>query len=163
MELEMRNTIFLVSVVAAGLVPAAAHAQGVMRQHYAIRSGIGVNPDQFHSGMHVELGSLSRAQLRPVVDLGFGNGVRLLSLGGDVLYHFRGAEWRPYLGGGPGINFFDVTDGVGQTDGLQTRLVAHGVVGLAWMPRRSRYGYLVEGRIGVGDTPDVHVAAGISF
>jgi hypothetical protein len=156
-------TMILTAAVAALLTPAVPAALSFAPQGIAASTGVSLNPDQFHAGLHVPLGRSWKPQFRPVVELGLGNGVRLVSLSGDVLYHFEGSRWRPYAGGGPGLSFIDVTDGVGQGDGVETRLVGVAVAGLAFAPRRGRHGYFVEGRFGVGDAPDVRVAVGMSF
>jgi hypothetical protein len=153
----------LVLAVSMLLMPAVASARDFVPQNYAARTGVSFSPDQFNGGLHAQLGTMSRPQIRPAVEVGFGNGVRIVSLSADLLYHFRGSRWRPYVGGGPGLNFIDVTDGVGEADGITTKAVAHGVTGLTWVPRRSRRSYFVEGRFGIGDTPNVRVALGMSF
>jgi hypothetical protein len=159
-----KKKVQVLAVAFAGLlVPAVSSARDFAPQGYAARTGISFSPDQFQAGLHLQLGASSRPQIRPAVELGLGNGVRIVSLGGDVLYHFGGNHWRPYAGGGPGLNFIDVTDGVGEADGMTMKLVAHGVTGITWAPRRSRHRYFVEGRFGIGDTPNVRIALGMSF
>jgi hypothetical protein len=148
----------------AVLIPAEASADFNFKpQHYNARTGISFGPDQFNAGVHAQLGTRATPQIRPAVDMGFGNGVRMVMLGGDVLYQFGGTHWRPYAGGGPGLNFIDVTDGVGEADGMTMKLVAHAVTGITWAPRRGRRSYFVEGRFGFGETPNARVALGMSF
>ena len=151
--------------LSAALAPARASALefDITPQGFAACTGVSFNPDQFGVGLQFQLGPSLKPQFRPVVELGVGNGVRLVALGGDILYHFAGTRWRPYAGGGPGLNFIDVTDGVGQADGLSTKLVAHAVTGLSWIPRRGQHRYFVEGRFGIGDTPDLRITLGMSF
>jgi hypothetical protein len=158
------KTTWMFIVALAGLLaPAVSSARDFGPQGYAARTGLSFNPDQFQAGVHLQLGTSSKPQLRPAMELGIGNGVRLVSLSGDVLYHFGRKQWSPYAGGGPGLNFIDVTDGVGEADGLETKLVAHAVTGVTWAPRRGRHRYFLEGRIGVGDTPNLRISLGMSF
>ena len=97
-------------------------------------------------------------------DLGFGNGVRLLALNLDAFYIFSPHPWRPYAGGGLGINFIDVTEGVGEGRGLDVEAALHIVGGIEWGDLRAGFRrYLVEARLGVGDTPDLKLTAGIAF
>ena len=160
----MTTTHTLRLVIALALMtPAVASARDFTPQNYAARTGISFSPDQFNAGIQAQLGTVSKLKIRPAVDLGLGNGVRILSVGGDLLYQFSGTRWRPYAGGGPGLNVVDVTNGVGEADGMTAKLVAHGVTGLTWVPRRSRRSYFVEGRLGVGDTPTVRLVLGTSF
>lgn len=154
---------FVAVAVAALLMPAVASARDFKPQGYNARTGISFSPDQFNAGLHAQLGTKVTPQIRPAVDVGFGNGVRIVALSADVLYNFGGTRWRPYAGGGPGLNFIDVTDGVGESDGMSTKLVAHAVTGLTWVPRRSRRTYFAEGRFGFGDTPNFRLAVGMSF
>jgi hypothetical protein len=159
-----KRSMRIFTVVVAGLiVPAVSSAGDLAPQGYAACTGVSFGPDQFQAGLHFQLGPSSKPQLRPVLELGLGNGVRLISLSGDVLYHFEGRHLTPYAGAGPGLNLIDVTDGVGEADGITARLVAHAVAGLSWTPRRGQHRYFLEGRIGVGDTPNFRLAMGMSF
>jgi hypothetical protein len=132
-----------------------------------LRAGVSLNPDQVHAGLDVQLGNGQRIRLRPSLELGVGNGVRLVSLNADVLFRLGRGWGRPYLGGGPGVNLVDVTDGVGEAAGPEARAVANAVAGVAWGGGRvrgqARRRYLVEARVGLGDTPDFKLTVGASF
>ena len=154
----------LTAALAGLLVPATSAALNLAPHGYAASTGVCFNPDQFQAGLHLQLGPGWKPQFRPVVELGIGNGVRILSLSGDILYHFGGTRWRPYAGGGPGLNLVDVTNGVGEADGVQTKLVAVAVTGVSLMPRRpAQHRYFLEGRVGFGDSPDFRISVGVSF
>ena len=155
----------ILTVAFAGLLaPAVSSALSFVPHGYAASTGVSLNPDQFQAGLHFQLGPSWKPQFRPVLELGVGNGVRMVSLSGDILYHFEGRRLRPYAGGGPGLNLVDVTDGLGQAEGVQARLVAVAVGGVSLMPRRGGgHRYFVEGRVGFGDTPDLRVSVGMSF
>src|SRR3972149_307517 len=70
-------------------------------------------------------------------------------------------------GGGLGINFIDVSSGIGQGEGLNVEPVLNLVGGAEWgAPRpgsRAFRRYLVEARVGIGDTPELKLVAGFSF
>lgn len=101
---------------------------------------------------------------RPSVDLGLGNGIRLVSLNGDVLYRFSATgSLRPFLGGGPALVLKDVTDGVGEAEGWNAALAAHLLAGLEWSPAGAGHSYLLESRGGFGDTADLKLTIGIRF
>jgi hypothetical protein len=92
--------------------------------------------------------------------------VRLLSLNGDVLYRFdRTKRLQPFLGGGPALSLVDVTNGVGESEGVTAHLAGHVVTGLHWLPAPGKGGrrHLVEARAGFGDTPDFKLTLGIAF
>jgi hypothetical protein len=82
--------------------PATAPALDLTPRDVHLRAGLHLNPDQFHVGVQASIGSLGRVGFRPSLDLGLGNGVRLLSLNGDVLYRFdRGSASGPSSAAGP--------------------------------------------------------------
>jgi hypothetical protein len=148
------------------LVPAAAPALDLHPRDVHLRAGVSLNPDQFHAGVQAAIGSPARVVFRPSVDLGIGNGVVLASLNGDVLYRLdRAGRLQPFFGGGPALSLVDVTDGVGESEGVETELAGHVVAGLHWLPSRGKSGrrYLVEARAGFGDTPDFKLTLGIAF
>ena len=66
-----------------------------------------------------------------------------------------------------GINFIDVTSGIGQAEGLNIEPVLNLVAGAEWgAPRpgsRAFRRYLVEVRVGMGDTPELKLVAGLTF
>jgi len=112
------------------------------------------------------------------VEFGLGDGVRLLAANFDAIYVFGAHNWsrygsprpwRPYVGGGPGINFIDVSPGAGAEKGLDfdAEPVLNAVGGVEWgafQPRPgSSHRYLLEARVGLGDTPDFKLSVGITF
>jgi hypothetical protein len=148
------------------VVPATAPALDLKPRDVHLRAGFSVNPDQGHVGLQAGIGSWGKVGFRPSLDLGFGNGVRLVSLNGDVLYRFdRAKRIQPFLGGGPALSLIDVTDGVGESEGVSAELAGHVVAGVHWLPARGKSGrrYLVEARAGFGDTPDFKLTLGIAF
>jgi hypothetical protein len=110
---------------------------------------------------------LATAPRSEAQDLGiktWGNGVRLGALNLDALYIFSPRPWRPYAGGGLGINFIDVTEGVGQGRGLDVEAALNIVGGIEWGKLRAGFRrYRAEARLGIGDTPDVKLTFGIAF
>ena len=155
---------FLVSAVTA----AAAHGQELGARSYGLRGGINLNPDQFNFGAHVDMGHLaSRVRLQPSFELGFGNGVLLASTNFDAHYLFTARRFRPYAGGGLGVNFIDVQNGMGRGGGLNIEPVLNLVGGAEWgAPKsgsRAFRRYLLEARIGMGDTPELKLVAGFNF
>jgi hypothetical protein len=134
---------------------------------FGLRGGVSVNPDQGYGGLQFQLGrgllmvgSDRHLALRPSLDVGLGNGVRLLTIGGDFLIPFGKGSLRPYVGAGPGVNLIDVTDGVGEADGMQAELVGHAIAGVRFGGKGR---YLLEARAGLGDTPDFKVGLGLIF
>jgi hypothetical protein len=162
--MERRAVAFSLALLLA--VPATGRALDLKPRDVHLRAGVSLNPDQFHVGLHAGIGSPRRIGFRPSLDLGLGNGVVLLSLNGDVLYRFeRTKRLQPFLGGGPALSLIDVTDGVGEAEGLTAEVAGHVVAGLHWLPAKGQRGrrYFVEARGGYGDTPDFKLTLGIAF
>lgn len=165
------SAIFLFVAATAQTMTPARPAWGLdlSLRDAGVRLGASLNPDQVVGGLDVQVGGGSRLRVRPVAEVGWGNGVRMLALSGDVLYRLgqAGGRFRPYVGGGPGLNLVDVTDGVGEGRGVEAELVGNGVAGLAWGGGRTRgrtaRRYLAELRAGIGNTPDLKLVVGASF
>jgi len=144
---------------------APSTAQDIGLQSWGLRGGVSLNPDQFHFGVFVDAGHLTKdIRFQPGFELGLGNGVRLGAVNLDALYFLKPSSFRPYLGGGLGINFIDVTDGFSEEEGLQIKPAVNIVGGVEWGEggKGSRR-YLLEARLGLGDTPDFKITAGLTF
>ncbi len=164
----MKKRHFCLVLLAGAMVTSTALGQELGIRSYGLRAGINMNPDQFNFGAHIDAGNLtSRVRLQPSFELGLGNGVILASANFDALYLFTARRFRPYAGGGLGVNFIDVTSGMGRSEGLNIEPVLNLVGGLEWgVPRtgsRAFRRYLLEIRVGMGDTPDLKLVAGFSF
>jgi len=169
--------LFLVSMAVTLSLTRPSTAQDLGLRLLGFRGGVSLNPDQFHFGAFADAGQLTpHLRLQPSLEVGLGNGVRLAAANVDAIHLFAPrswsrfgspAPWRPYVGGGLGINFIDVSQGFGQTDGLTIEPVINVVGGVEWgvlRPRSSSsHRYLLEARVGLGDTPDFKLSAGITF
>ncbi len=163
----MKTRHFCPMLLAAGMAAGTALGQEIEVRSYGLRGGINMNPDQFNFGVHIDAGSLApRVRFQPSFELGLGNGVTLASANFDAHYLFTARRFRPYAGGGLGVNFIDVTSGMGR-GGLNIEPVLNVVGGLEWgAPRpgsRAFRRYLLEARVGMGDTPELKLVAGFSF
>lgn len=146
----------------------ASHASGqeIAVGSFGLRAGINANPDQLNFGAHVDLGRLTRrVRLRPSFEVGLGNGVVLGAASFDAHYLFTRGPLRPYAGGGLGLNVIRVTDGIGQGGGLELAPVLNAVGGVEWGGARpgAPWRYLLEARVGMGDTPDMKLVFGVTF
>ena len=155
------------AAAAAALLLAASAPSSAGAAEVGARAGLSLDPDQVHGGLDAEVWRRGRLGVRPTVEIGAGNGVRLGALNGDVLWRFGRAGRIPYVGGGPAFTLVDVTDGVGEGRGIESGLAANAIAGVqsGGSRGRTRAGrrYLLEGRVGFGDTPDVKVMIGASF
>ena len=159
---------FFLAVLVSGVMAGAGLGQELGARSYGVRGGINLNPDQFNFGAHVDLGYLaSRIRLQPSFELGLGNGVVLASANFDAHYLFSARRFRPYAGGGLGVNFIDVRSGIGRDGGLNIEPALNLAGGVEWgAPRagsRAFRRYLLEARVGMGDTPELKLVAGLNF
>ena len=159
---------FFIAVLVSFVIAGVGLGQELGARSYGVRGGINMNPDQFNFGAHVDAGRLaSRVRLQPSFELGLGNGVFLASTNFDAHYLFSTGRFRPYAGGGLGVNFIDVTSGIGRGGGLNIEPALNLVGGVEWGAPRARSQafrrYLLEARVGMGDTPELKLVAGLNF
>lgn len=163
----MKVRVMFALLVFAGLVSSSAEAQNLGVRALGIRGGGNINPDQVSVGLHLDAGTFHpKVRFQPSFDFGFGDGTKLIMANIDALYLFRARPWRPYLGGGLGISFFDKT-GDNQGKGFNAGAALNLIGGIEWgkPPRgaRSSARYLFEVRIGVGDAPDLKLVFGFNI
>ncbi len=166
--MTLKKLSLMLATLSVIATPALTEELDLAVRSYGVRGGINWSPDQYNVGAHVDLGRLgSWLRLQPSVEFGYGNGVRLVSANFDAHYLFSARGWRPYAGGGLGLNFVDVTRGFGESKGLDMEPVLNFVAGVEWgTPRASSRAfrrYLLEARIGMGRTPDLRLVVGLSF
>ena len=145
-----------VAVALAGLLSAAVpvYAQNA----FGLRAGATLHPDQAHFGFQVRPPRLSpRVRVRPSVELGIGDDATILAVNVDLTYEFHGRDVRPWVGAGPGLV---VVSRDHPRDGSDLDAGLNLVGGLDWGPD---YRYSVEGRLGVGDLPELKFTFGWIF
>ena len=95
----MRSTVAAIGLLL--LAPSAAFAQGI-----GFQGGMTVNPEQIYVGTHLELplGS-DQLVLRPAIDGGFGNDLRVAAIGAEIQYRLElgNSGWRLSQGFGPSV------------------------------------------------------------
>ncbi len=95
----MRSTVAAVGLLL--LAPSASYAQGI-----GFQGGMTVNPEQIYVGTHLELplGS-DQLVLRPAIDGGFGNDLRVAAIGAEIQYRLAlgNSGWRLSQGFGPSV------------------------------------------------------------
>ena len=128
------------------------------------RLGLTMDPDQFHLGAHAEFGPFAqRGVFRPNVEIGFGNDITLVAVNLEGAYRFNAdwGAWTPYAGGGLGLNFisWDAPAGV---DGSDTDLGFNLLAGVEYDFSTGKR-LLLELKLGLADSPDVKITAGLTF
>jgi hypothetical protein len=141
-------------------VPAAATTA------WGLRGGITFDPDQAHVGAHLDGGELFRnGVFLPNIEIGFGDDITLVTLNPELVYQFdrrSRSGWGFYVGGGLGINFWSWDDGGRGGDDSDTDL---GLNALGGINKRLRGGevFFVELKLGLADSPDAKITAGVTF
>jgi len=126
----VRLRLYLLAAAGTTLLAASgAHAQGI-----GFQGGVTVNREQVYVGTHVELplGS-DQLVLRPAIDGGFGNNLRVAAIGAEILYRIDlgNSGWRLSQGFGPSVyvaRFAGGFEGEEETDLSGAWTYAFGVV-----------------------------------
>ncbi len=146
------------------------HAQELGYRAFGLRGGLGVDPDQFVFGAHLDLGTLAKqVRLQPSFDIGFGDNLTVGTINVDAHYLFTTkGSGKPYAGGGLTIAIANREGGSSEVFGNSDVGAGISLVGgIQWgrPPRRSKAAgrYLFEIRVGVGDVPNFKFLFGINF
>jgi hypothetical protein len=146
----------------AGILVAAtiiAFAQPVAAIEFGPRVGLTIDPDQVHGGMQFRVADLTpRVWFVPNFEIGAGDDIITVAGNMDFFYVFGRTmqRWRPYLGGGPGVFFYDFDEGDGETE------VGLNLVG-GFRTRLSSSAFFGEMRLGLIDAPDIRFTVGWMF
>lgn len=145
-------------VVAALIVSAIpARAQGV-----GGRVGASADPDQFYGGVHVQSGELAdNLRFQPNLEIGVGDDRTLFAVNFEFTYRLPAnaprlpaamAMWHLYVGGGPALNIYHVTNDTHSEGGLNA------LIGLA-----HANGLFAEAKLGALKSPTFKFAVGYTF
>jgi opacity protein-like surface antigen len=160
----------LVLCALGALLPLAAHAAGTagaVGTRYGVRGGFSSSPDQLVLGGQMTIGEVApNLSFDPNIEMGFGDNTTLIGFNLDMHYHFdlRNTSWRPYVGGGAGINYIqtDVPPGVGG-DNSVTKVAGSFIFG-AGVPTHSGNQFFAELKFGLGTyAPDFKMLVGWNF
>lgn len=127
------------------------------------RLGLSSSPDQFVIGGQLDFREVAPGlSVSPNLEFGMGDNVTWTAVNGDLKHHFvvQGATWRPYVGGGLSVNFWNYSSSFGDASG--TEAGANLIFG-AVVPTRSGSRFFTEARVGIGDIPDLKLMAGWNF
>ena len=139
---------------------------GPMVTWWGPRLGLSSSPDQFVVGGQLDFREFTPGlSISPNLEFGVGDNATWTALNADLKHHFvvQGASWRPYLGGGLSVNFWNYNSPTqGVPDGSGTQMGANLIAG-AVVPTRTGSRFFTEARIGIGDIPNLKVMAGWNF
>ena len=115
---------------------------------------------QVHLGGHVKLGDvLPNVAFTPGLELGFGSGMTVLTLNGDLYYRateYAQKHWQPYVGGSVSLNHTNFDPG------SETDLGLSALIGTTYALQNGNE-LLAEIRLGLIDSPGLKITAGITF
>ena len=157
-----QRTLAMVAM-AAGLVAASstrADAQISIQQpqsQIGFQGGASIDPEQGFVGVFWQSPAIgNRLHIRPGIDGGFGNGLRVATINLDFIARFAlgTSGWDLIQGGGPVIALTRV-DGF---DGTDTSAGGSYLIGFA-----HDSGFFGEFRIGGGNTPSLKMGAGYAI
>lgn len=149
-------TLVVVSVLA---VPANAVSYG---NGLVLRAGAGINPDQFVMGVQTVVGRIFKTpfpRFAPSADIGFGDHVTVITLNPDfrVIVSPPRSDAFIYIQAGPTIAIVDPEHGDNDTN------IGLTLSGGLNFPMGATNFYSLEGRVGIGDVPDVRILLGFQF
>jgi opacity protein-like surface antigen len=158
-RLLLASTLVLLSSFALG-----AHASPVVTTA-GPRFGISIDPDQFVGGGQLSLREFAPDwSFDPNLELGFGSDLTTIAFNLDAYYHLRlsGSDWRPYVGGGLGVDFASWDAPFGVRDHSDTNVGVNAVAGFT-IPAGSSHHWFTELRFGLGDLPTLKIMGGMNF
>jgi opacity protein-like surface antigen len=154
----------LLALALGGLAAAPAHADAVVGG-IGPRVGFSIDPDQVVFGGQLIIGEIAPdLTFDPSLEFGFGDDVTVIALNFDVHYHFvvAGSNWRPYAGGGIGINFIEFDDDFPGRDDSETEVGGNVILG-AGVPTTAGNRFFTELKFGLGDVPTLKMLVGWNF
>lgn len=159
----MKRLLFVaVAALLAAALPAAAQPV------FGARAGFTADPDQIHFGLHCKVLEMSPGFFfLPNIEVGLGDDATLYALNGELVYSFAEPEWRrwrPYAGGGLGINIieYDVDDAPPGFDDSRTDVGLNALVGVSKILNIG-HEFFAELKLGIEDSPDFKLTLGLSF
>lgn len=155
----------LLVVGALALLPLVSHAAPPTVAALGPRVGVSLDPDQLVLGGQLSLQEFApNWSFDPNLELGFGDHVTVIAFNLDAYYHLSlsGSDWRPYLGGGLGVNFISSDSHFGTRDNSDTAVGLNLVAGFT-VPAGSGDHWFTELRFGVNDIPTLKIMGGFNF
>jgi opacity protein-like surface antigen len=152
-----------VAILAFAPRPAAA-ASAMVATGIGPRIGFSSGPDQLVFGGQLTFGEVApNLSFDPNLEIGVGDNATLIGFNFDLHYHFdTNTTWRPYAGGGVGINYISVDRPAPFDNATDPEYGGQVIVG-AGAPTRSGNRFFGELKLGLGDVPDLKMVVGWNF
>jgi hypothetical protein len=143
------------------MIAAAASARAGA-QEWGPQVGFSSGPDQVVFGGHLAFRDVAPSiDFVPSLDIGIGDHETVFSVNGDFHYRFDvRSRWQPYAGAGVGLHFVSFDNDFG---GGSDSFGGGSIIVGADVPTNRGSHFYVEGRFGLGDSPDFKALAGWNF
>ncbi len=162
----MRLKNLLPALALAFVIPVAAHAAPpALVGGWGPRVGLSSNPDQLVLGGQVVIGEVAPdVTFDPNIELGIGDNITTVQFNFDLKYHIlvQGSRWRPYMGAGIGIAFYQFDNPAPFRNDSDTEVGGTLLLG-AGVPTQAGSRFFTEFRAGIGNMPDFKIIAGWNF
>lgn len=148
-----RATVTLIAALAV-LLLAGATSPAAAQPAIGFQGGFAVDPEQVFGGVFFQTGDIGRGiRLRPGIDGGTGDGLRIATINVDFVYGYPlgGNGWTFLAGGGPSVVITRFAD----FDGRDTGVGFHSLVGFG-----HDSGFFTEVRLGSGRAQQLKVGVG---
>lgn len=150
-----RTTATLIASLAVWLIGAATVAPAQAQPAIGFQGGFAIDPEQVFGGVFFQTGDIGRGlRLRPGIDGGVGNGLRIANIDVDLVYGYPlGSNgWTFLAGGGPTVV---ITRFANFDDERDTSVGFHSIVGFG-----HDSGFFTELRLGSGRTQQLKLGVG---
>jgi hypothetical protein len=161
----IRKLLLAGTVVLLCATALSAHATSSAVTAFGPRAGASIDPDQLVVGGQLSLREFAPDwSFDPSLELGFGDHQTVIAFNLDAFYHLRlsGSDWRPYLGGGLGVDFSSWDAPLGERDHSDTEIGLNAVAGFT-IPAGPGDHWFTELRFGIGDIPTLKIIGGFNF
>jgi hypothetical protein len=132
---------------------------------WGIRFGFADDPDQAVVGAQYDIGEVvNHVHVVPMLEIGFGDDVTVLSMAGMAYWHFKKTEkLDPYAGAGVEAGWIDFDDDFPGDDDSDFDIQINVAGGLRFPLKNPKNELFVELVLGSGDLHDAQIMGGVRF
>lgn len=144
--------------ILAGILLAGVSSPALAQSSIGFTGGASIDPEQVYAGVFWQSPDIGgRFRLRPGLDGGFGNGLRLATINFDFVYlvPLGQGPWKFVTGGGPTVALTRLSDDEFADLGTEVSGGGSYLFGFA-----HDNGFFTEFRLGGGNVPSLKIGAG---
>ena len=148
-------------VLLLGMMIVFASSNALAQTEFGVRAGAGLDPDQFHFGVHIITEPLmDNFTFRPNLEVGVGSDITAIAANFEFAYRIPVPK-RPfsfYIGAGPALNIYRFGDSFPQSGDTDAGGGFNILIGI-----EHGNGLMGEFKIGTIDSPEVKFTVGYTF